>query len=333
MLSSGHSLVRLARPIFLMAAFLYVFAAWSALTLEPWGRREFERFLYQKAQTELDNLVKFKLQPGVFLNDFLGFTLYAEKMTKDRSVMENLLLAPAAGRTELSFTLMAPRGGISGSVANGNLKLSLEDGVGYSTSALGDTSTQVKFRAANIDLLRIFRDRILGAGYQDDDYRSYTPIKLYNYIEQLRVDPKRDNERYWKASTLLHQRLGSPFLVVIFAFFGLVLGVQDPRHGKNRAFLGGILAIIASYILVTSFKSLAEKGTIPGVYAAWLPNVMLFALGVFWLYQKNRLPLSESAFDIAYLPGWLGRKAHGWQKKRHQSKSNESEASETSDNQ
>lgn len=316
MLSAGHSLWRLARPVFLMAGVLYAFAGWSALTLEPWGRREFEKFLYQKAQTELDNMVKFKLQPGVFLNDFLGFTIYAEKMSKDRSVMENLLLAPAAGRTEFSFTLMAPRGGISGSVADGNLKLTLEDGAGYSTSAMSDTSTQVKFRSASIDLLRIFRDRILGAGYQDDDYRSYPPGKLVKYVKQLRDDPQRNDEKYWKASALLHQRLGSPFLVVIFAFFGLVLGVQDPRHGKNRAFLGGIFAIMVSYILVMSFKSLADQGTISGLAAAWIPNVILMSLGMFWLYQKNRLPLSESAFDPIYLPGWPGRKAKSWHEAR-----------------
>ena len=301
-LASGYSLNRMARPIFMLSILLYVAAAWSALSLEPWGRREFEKFLYEKAQTELDNLVRFKLQPGVFLNNFLGFTIYAEKMSKDRQVLENVLLAPAAGKEGQNFTLMAPRGGISGSVAEGSLKLNMSDGVGYAAGPNSDLSSQLRFKTAEIDLLRIFRDQILGSGYQEDDYRSYPPVKLYHYITELKNKPNRNDEEYWKASYMFHQRFGTPFMVIIFAFFGLVLGVQDPRHGKNRAFIGGIVTIMGSYVFVMGFKWLAEQGKMAAPLAAWAPNLILAILGVFWLYQRNRLPLSESAFDPQYFP-------------------------------
>lgn len=304
LLASGFSLRRAAGPVLIVGAILYVIAAASALNLEAWGRREMVQFLYRKTQTELDNMVRYKMQAGVFLDDFLGYVLYAEKISSDHSQFENVMLAPGSRNKRESFTLLAPSGAITGSVEAGNLKLSLDYGVAYSARPNSDKMSIVKFNRAEIDLLRIFHEQILGNDSADDDYRSFRPSELVAYIDSVKDLPDQGN--YRRARYLLHQRIGAPFAVMAFAFFGMVLGVSDPRRGKSSAYVGAIVTIIAGYVLMMGFKWLSEAGGWPAPLAAWLPNILLLFFGGFLAYQKNRLPPSEGTLVRENLP-FFGR--------------------------
>jgi lipopolysaccharide export system permease protein len=302
LLAAGYSLKRAAVPTLIVAAVLYVFATFAAMHFESWGRRELTQFFYRKTQTELDNMIKYKMQPGVFLDDFLDYTLYAERISSDRTRLENVLIAPGNDNKEGSFTLLAPSGSISGSVEGGDLKLVLEYGVAYATRSADEGSSVLKFKRAEIDLIRIFQEKILGPDAADDDFRSYTPSDLRKFIDELAANPKRDEAVFRRASYLFHQRVSSPFAVISFALFGMVLGISDPRRGKSMAYLGAILTIIGGYVLKTGCDWLANNRSMDVMIAAWLPNVILCAAGAFLVYQKHRLPPSESTLALENLP-------------------------------
>lgn len=301
LLASGYSLKQAAKPVLIMAILLYGAAAFSSLNFEAWGRREFVQFIYRKTQTEIDNMIKFKMQPGVFLEDFLGYVLYAEQIADDRVHYKNVILAPGK-RSKEDFLVSAPTGKIFGSVETGDLKLALDKGTVVSASATTDKSSVLNFEYAQIDLLRIFKEQILGADEAEDDFRSYTPTQLYAYIDQLEKDPKRDESTYRRARFLFHQRVSMPFSTVTFALFGMVLGIADPRRGKGKAYVMAILTILGGYILAMAFKWLSENTGTPAPFAAWSAHVILATFGGFLLYQKNRLPPSEGTLDWANMP-------------------------------
>ncbi len=306
MLAAGFSLARAAMPVMAIAGCAYFTAAMCASYLEPWGRRELVQFYHRKAQTELDNMIRYRLQPGVFLDDFLGYVLYAEQISPDKSRLDNVMVAPGR-RSKQTFTLLAPTGAVSGSVERGNLKMSFDYGVIYSTRPDSTQTSVVKFKKAEIDLLRIFQEQIFGEDSASDDYRSYTPVQLWSYIGELKTNIKRNEGLYYKARYLLHQRLAIPFAAVVFAMFAMVLGVQDQRHGKSWTYAGAILTIVLGYVLMMGFKWLAERGSLAAPLAAWIPNLLLLGLAGFLVYQKNRLPPSESTIDPANIP-WLNRR-------------------------
>jgi hypothetical protein len=54
-----------------------------------------------------------------------------------------------------------------------------------------------------------------------------------------------------------------------------------------------------------AFKWFAEKGAISAPVAAWLPNAALLLFGWFLMYQKNRLPPSESPLDPQHIEWWV----------------------------
>jgi lipopolysaccharide export system permease protein len=302
LLAAGYALKRAAVPVMLVASVLYVVAAAAALNLEAWGRRELVQFLYRKTQTELDNMVRYKMQEGVFLDDFLGYVLYAEKISTDRTRFENVMLGPGGNSSGSGFTILAPSGNISGSVETGDLRLSLDFGVAYATRPNTDKTTILKFNRAEIDLLKVFQEQILGADAAEDDYRSYRPGELMTFIDQLKQQKDRDEGLYRRATYLLHQRIGTPFSVIVFALFGMVLGVADPRRGKSIAYVGVIATIIGAYVLKTAFQSLSDSGDLSAIWAAWLPNLVLLAFGAFLVFQKNRLPPSEGTLDPMNFP-------------------------------
>ncbi len=308
MLAAGFPLRASARPVLAVALVLYVVAAVCAVNLEAWGRREMVQFLYKKTQTELDNMVKYKMQSGVFLDDFLGYVMYAERISADRTAFENVMLAPG-GDKRSEFTVLAPSGQITGSVETGDLKMSLNSGVVYSRRPQTEKISILKFNRAEIDLLKIFHEQILGADSAEDDYRSYRPTELYNYIQLLRAEKSPKPQLLRRVEFLFHQRISSPFAVVSFALFGMVLGVSDPRSGKSAAYVGAIVTIILGYVLLMGFRTFAEQGQLPIIVAAWLPNVILLLVSGFLFYQKDRLPPSESTLAKNNLPffGRFGR--------------------------
>jgi lipopolysaccharide export system permease protein len=306
LLAAGYSLARSAVPVMLIAVLLYGAGAASAMYLEAWGRRELIQFLYRKTQTELDNMVKYKMQSGVFLDDFLGYVLYAEKISDDRTQFENVLLAPGGRDGNEEFSLLAPSGQITGSVETGDLKLSLNQGTAYARRQGTEKVSLLRFERAEIDLLRIFHDQIIGSDAAEDDYRSYTPTELAKYVSDLEAAPQKDPSLYRRAAYLFHSRIASPFAAITFALFGMVLGVSDPRRGKSTAYIGAIATIMGGYVLMMGCKWLAENGHASVIVSAWLPNVLLGGFGLFLVFQKNRLPPSEGTLDARNLP-LLGR--------------------------
>lgn len=307
LLASGYSLRRAGVPVMLLAAALYGVAATSAMYFEAWGRREFTQFFYRKTQTELDSMIKYRLQPGVFLDDFLGYVLYAERISADRARLENILVAPGERQKKSSsFVIMAPTGAITGTVQGGDLKLTLDYGVSVSSSAGSEESSLMKFRRAEIDLVRIFQEQILGNEESGADFRNFSPRELKQYIDELAQKTPRDESLFRRAAYLYYSRMGSPAAVIAFALFGMVLGVSDPRRGKSGAYLGAILTIITGYILLMGADWMAKNGVMRPQIAAFLPSLILSSIGIFLWYQKNRLPPSESTLAWSNLP-FVGR--------------------------
>ncbi len=306
MLASGVSLAQIAKPVLQVAFVFYLIAGWCGMYLESWGRRELEYFFMRKAQGEIDNVLRYKVQSGVFLEDFLGFVLYAEKVSEDRSNYTNVLIAPKKGLVDQDFTLLAPRGNISGSVKDGELFLSLEDGMALSSKQDSTQSTVLRFEKAKIDLLSVFKDKIFGNDTIEDDYRAYPPDKFSLYIEKMKLDPKRDEIRYRRARYLYHQRIATPFAIFSFALFALILGIGDSRQTKSLGYAGAIVSIIFVYVFIIGFKWFAENGYMTPPLAAWFPNFLLLLFGLFCLFQKTRLPVSEPIFSWSNMPWKVG---------------------------
>lgn len=300
-LACGYSLRRASQPVAVLALVLLAFGVLAGSYLEPWGRRELARFVYDKTKNEVDSMIRFKIQPKVFTDNFLGYTFYAEEISKDRKSLTHVMMSPPSGAKQL-FTIVAPRGKITGTADGGDLKMTLMDGRAFSQSPERKEASLLEFRRTEFDLLRLFREQLSNADVGEDDYRNLDPTDLLEYIGRISEADPMDTGQVVRARYLFHNRIASPFSIFFFGFFGLVLGVVDPRSKKNRSYGGAIAAIIGAYVVMMAFKWLADRSFIDAFWAAWFPPLILGVFGLFLFYQKNRLPPSEGILDARNLP-------------------------------
>ena len=71
---------------------------------------------------------------------------------------------------------------------------------------------------------------------------------------------------------------------LVFALFGIPLGLRSGRGTRTAAFTVGLLVIFGFYYpLWLGGQVLAVEGYIPHELGAWLPNVLLGCSGMVWL--------------------------------------------------
>lgn len=301
MLAAGYPIKRTAKPVIVVGVILFVVAATFSSYFEAWGRRATVQFTQRKTKTMLDSLVTSKLQPGVFLDNFLGYTLYAEKISEDRTQLSNVILSPGPDIHDQKFVLIAPEATIAGRVKKGYLEMGFGDGVMYTPRGNPDNLSVLKFSTAKLDLLRIFGEQIFGKELGAGDYRSLPPGKLYQLIGDLKASGK-DPVLLSKAHYLFHQRIATPFVVIVFGILGVIIGVTHDRKGRSNGYMKAMVTVVAIYLVSMGFKWATERAFLPAVVGAWLPNVMLLAIAMWLLHQKNRLPPSESVLNV---PLWF----------------------------
>jgi lipopolysaccharide export system permease protein len=296
LLASGMGLYQIARPILMFGAFVCVVTTFCGVNLESWGRREFYNFVYKKSQTELDNTIKVKVQPGVFMNDFLQYTFYAEKISSDRVDYTNVILSPNrdSHSNDGAFLLTAPFGKILGSVKDNNLVLRLNNGILFSSTPQTLKNKLLRYQQMDIDLIALFHEQILGNDTKRDDYRSYTPVELYKSISALETKPNfQENSLYLKSRFLWHSRISNSFVIFGFALLGIVFGVQSQRRTRSPGYTMTIAAVIIFSTITGIFRWLSEQGYLHVYLGAWLPQIIVLGVGLFIFHQKHKLPLGR----------------------------------------
>lgn len=307
LLSAGMSLRRAMAPVFFLSLAVFVSAIFASTTLEAWGRREFDRFLFRKTKTEIDNMIRLKIQEATFVDNFLGYIFYTEKIGPSRIDYEKVLIAPMRESKESDFVLTAARANIEGSAKDGVLHMVLHNGVSYSYDEKKNEVSTLQFERAELDLLRAFREKVFGNERVDEDYRSYSIGRLYDFVSKLQKDPAREkNGEFLRSRYLLHSRLANPFIVFIFALMGVIIGIHDSRKQKNWSYFLAILATMSILVCIVFFRWVAEQGIIIAPIAAWLPFGIFSVISGFLFYQKNRLPISENILSPRNFP-FLGR--------------------------
>jgi lipopolysaccharide export system permease protein len=109
-------------------------------------------------------------------------------------------------------------------------------------------------------------------------------------VEAHRSDEDIKNKR--KDMIEFHKRLVLPVGCLMISLLGLPLGLQARPGKKAIGIQAGLAIFVLYYIFFTFGKTLAENGTLPVWLAMWSPNILFFALAIFWITRvANEQPL------------------------------------------
>ena len=103
---------------------------------------------------------------------------------------------------------------------------------------------------------------------------------------QLTAEEKLSDKDRIESTISLWDKTAFPLTSVVLVLLGVPLAITPPRVRYNRGFLFSIL-IIFFYYLVRAFSiSFGQSEILPPIVAAWMPNIVISALGI-WLYYNR----------------------------------------------
>ena len=107
---------------------------------------------------------------------------------------------------------------------------------------------------------------------------------LKHYIKLL----KRENldEEYRLMSNKYYQRFFHPFVCILLAILGCLLGFSKPREQRLIGFTIAIGCIFLYYITLPFFDLLAEKGVMAPILTASFPPLAF--LGAIIMFYKSK---------------------------------------------
>ena len=116
--------------------------------------------------------------------------------------------------------------------------------------------------------------------------REFTNNELRKYIQLLKKESL--DEEYRLLLNKYFQRFFHPFVCVLLAIMGSLLGFSKPREQRLIGFTIAIACIFVYYITLPFFDLLAEKGVLHPLLTAGLPPVA-FSLAILGFYKSKDL--------------------------------------------
>lgn len=122
--------------------------------------------------------------------------------------------------------------------------------------------------------------------YSTKKEREITNENLHNYIKLLKKEGLDEEYRYMLNKYL--QRFFHPFVCVLLAIMGTLLGFSRPREQRLVGFTIAIGCIFLYYITLPFFDLLAEKGVLPPLVTAIFPP-LAFLAAIIGFYKSKDL--------------------------------------------
>ena len=117
--------------------------------------------------------------------------------------------------------------------------------------------------------------------YRDRDINNKNLKQYVNLLKKQKLD-----EDYKLMLNKYYQRFFHPFVCVLLAIMGALLGFSKPREQRLIGFTIAIGCIFIYYITLPFFDLLAEKGVLPSLITASLPPLAF--LGAIIAFYKSR---------------------------------------------
>ena len=250
-----------------------------------------------------------RVEPGVFMTDFEGYTIYIGAINEKTSAIRDVRIydRTSAGTPDL---ILAPKGTLTATADERYLVLKLDSGAVHQYLGEG------KYRRVE------FNEHVINLPFNEDlqrkdrDYRGNREMTLrdlskrmkgmsadiksqqkvvnnllkskkgpYNQADSIRIGEERTKLHYkqkemGRFATEANKRYSLSFSCFLFLFFGAPLGILLRRGGLGTGFLVGLIFFAVYYIMLVGGEDLATSGRLSPFLGMWLANIILLPVTV-----------------------------------------------------
>jgi lipopolysaccharide export system permease protein len=271
---SGVSLYQLAVPVTLAALVAFFLTGITTVYLLPYGNVASKNLLFDMAKQK----ASIGIQEKVFIDDFRGILLYAEKIPIHGDYLEGVLVSDNRISKEPS-TIIARKAYLISDPETQVITLRLEDGTTHAVDAGLKNYRKMDFHFYDVrlDLAESLTDRKKSGAKLSTEM---TLAELFTMLSR----PGIKDETLREMEIELHKKLSVPLSCLLFAMIGLPLGIRAHRSIRSRGFAVGLAVVLIYYLLRISGEALVETGQLSMILGAWAPSGFFAVAGLLLLY-------------------------------------------------
>lgn len=275
----GLSLFQMMPPVIFCALVAVLLALSASMIGVPWGNSAFKELSFQVLKRNITATIREK----TFWDDIPGVVMYTDRYDEQSHALKGVIIHD--GRNpDRPMTIFARDGVVASTAGSQALLLSLYDGSIHMASS-GDLYRLVHFGEYGMTV---------GEKGSSSEISRNEPDMWLNELQRKLDDPGTSAKNRLKIQAEYHSRFTFPLASLVFAILAVPLGIQNRRSGKSGGFTVSLSIILAYYVMMSVVRTLAEKGAVPPAVALWIPNLIFFAIGGFFLHlasHEKRIPL------------------------------------------
>ncbi len=267
---SGVSLYQLAVPVAFAALTAFIMTAATTLFLVPYGNWAAKNLLFDMAKQKASIGIREK----IFIDDFRGILLYAEKIPVQGDYLEGVLISDNRIIREPS-TIIARKAYLVSDPDTLAITQRLEDGSIHTADAGLKNYRKMDFRFYDVRL-------DLPSSLSDEKkagIKSSTEMTVAELSAKLRSRGIAQ-EALRELAIEFNKKLTIPLSCLVFALIGLPLGIRAHRSVRARGFTIGLAIVLLFYLMRLSGEALVETGRLSPVIGTWTPNAVFAVAGI-----------------------------------------------------
>ena len=275
MQACGVSLLRLARPVLLVAALGTAATAYETIVALPDANQSYREIVYVVMASRVESSIK----PRVFFQEFPDKVIYVRELPPEGG-WRNVFVADTSRQSETTV-FFAREGRIRLDREKRLVQLELIGGTSHTTyTDKPDAYEESSYESfiITLDPDQVFkRPPSKGA-------REMTYAELHKEI----ADAATRHDPAYEARFMVQQKLSLPLTCPILALIGLALGASNRKDGKLGSFVIGIGVIFIYYVLLWGARAVAIGGRFSPEWAPWTPNLIMGFGGLAMLIWRIR---------------------------------------------
>jgi len=235
------------------------------------------------------------IREKTFWADIPGVVMYTDHYDEQNHALKGVIINDGRN-TDQPMTIFAQSGVVTSVAGSQALQLSLHDG------SIHIAGTAGLYRLVHFGEYSM----TVGEKGNRSEISRNEPDMWLSELQRQIADPATSAVNRLKMLAELHSRFTFPFASIVFAILAVPLGIQNRRAGKSGGFTISIVIILSYYVLMSVVRTLAERGIVPPAVALWIPNMIFFAMGWFFLRMAS-LEKSIPLFPLKNILGYFRR--------------------------
>ena len=275
MQACGVSLVRLARPVILIALVGTAATAYEVIVALPDANQTFREIALGLVKEQAETQVK----PRVFFEQFPDHVIYVQDVQPGRGWRDVFVSDTTQG--DQTTVYFAREGRIQVDRENRRVFLQLISGTSHTT--FGSKPEAHDGGSFEMTTIRLDPDVI----FKPPPARG-APEMTFAELDRAIADAAAKGRTAISERFMRSYKIALPLTCPILALIGLALGATNRKDGKFASFVIGLGVIIVYYVLIYGTRSFAMGERLDPSVAPWIPHLLMALAGIALFVKRAR---------------------------------------------